>query len=273
MTVRLVLALISALMLGAATACAQERYGEVYDETADAAADIDAALANAQARAVPALLVFGANWCHDSRGLAHTLDTHETLSAFMADHYALAFIDVGTRSRNLDQLARFDVDHIFGTPTLVVANGAGDILNAHSVHDWRTVDDADPADIGAYLAGIASAGLPITPEATADLEAVIAAWPPYQTALAALEDAQATGEIDQQAFAIRAAYYAGFARSMARRALGLEAEDRGVSAANVTDAAEGAPGVDLTEAVLERLSEIDPDIIARADRELERYEG
>jgi hypothetical protein len=73
MTPRLILALMAALTLGAATACAQERYGEVYDETADAAAQIDAALAEAAARAGPALLVFGANWCHDSRGLAHTL--------------------------------------------------------------------------------------------------------------------------------------------------------------------------------------------------------
>jgi hypothetical protein len=81
----------------------------------------------------------------------------------------------GTRSRNLDQLARFGVDHIFGTPTLVVADGQGETLNADSVHHWRTVDDADPADIGAYLAGFAGADLPITPDATVDLQAVMIA--------------------------------------------------------------------------------------------------
>jgi hypothetical protein len=270
MTPRLILAMIAALVLGAA--CAQERYGEVYDETANAAADIDAVLAEAETRGVPALLVFGANWCHDSRGLAHALETHEALNAFIAEHYALAFIDVGTRSRNLDQLARFGVDHIFGTPTLVVANGAGETLNADSVHHWRTVDDADPADVGAYLAGFAGADLPIEPDATADLEAVIAAWPPYQTALAALEDAQAAEAVDAEAAAVRAAYYGGLARSMARRAMGLEAEEQGLSVARVTHVAPDAARVDLTAAVVARLAESELDMIERGDRELDRYE-
>lgn len=272
MTPRLILALMAALILGASTACAQERYGEVYDETAGAAAQVDAALAEAAARQSPALLVFGANWCHDSRGLAHTLATDEALSAFMDEHYALAFIDVGTRSRNLDQLARFGVDHVFGTPTLVVADGQGEILNADSAHHWRTADDADPADIGAYLAGFAGADPPIPPDATVDLYAVTIASPPYQAALAALEEAQAIGAIDPEAAAIRAAYYDGLARSLARRALGLEAAARGLTAADAAVAGADFAGVDLTAAVIERLSESEMNMIERADRELGRYE-
>ncbi len=265
---RLILALISVVALATA-ACAQDRYGEVYDPEADAAASIDAALADAQARQVPALIVFGANWCHDSRGLAHRLETDEALNAFMAEAYALVFVDVGERDRNLDQMARFDVAHIFGTPTLAVINSEGALLNASSVHHWRTVDNADPADIGAYLARWANAPLPIEPDGFANLAAVAAAWTPYQDAVAELE----TRDLSPEQRQVRMAYYEGFARSMARRELGLIAEAQGVRVVDLGDVSGAVADVaDLTEDVIAALNDRTPDLVARGDRELQRYE-
>ena len=45
-----------------------------YPQDADASAVIDAALAQARDEDKQALIVFGADWCHDSRGLAEMLD-------------------------------------------------------------------------------------------------------------------------------------------------------------------------------------------------------
>ena len=270
MFIRACLAALLLLGLSATTACADERHGAVYDAEADAASAIDAALAAARDRDVPAFIVLGANWCHDSRGLADRIEADETLNAFIAEEFELVFVDIGERDRNLDQLARFGVDQIFGTPTLVVADSEGRLLNAKSVHHWRTADNAGAADVASYLATHADVAAPIIAEASADLTAVINAWPSYIQALAALE----TSDLDASARAVRAAYYEGFARSMARRALGLEAEEQeldAVDSANLPERTE--PPVDLTEAVIARLADRDMDLVARGDNELSRYEA
>ncbi len=270
MPFRRLLVILLVLVIGTATACADEREGADYDAGADAAAQVDTALARASTRDVPVLAVFGANWCHDSRGLAHRLQTNESLAAFLAAEYELVFIDIGQRDRNLDQLARFGVDQIFGTPTVVVAEPGGTLLNSESVHDWRTADNAGPAEVGAYLAHFAEVELPIEAEAAADLSAAIEAWPAYQNAMTALQDS----DLSDDARAIRAAYYTGFARSMARRALGQEAEAREVHAIDRANQKPGSvPLDDLTEAVIERLNERDMDLVARGNRELQRYEA
>ncbi len=266
---RMLSALLGVFALTTASACAQERYGEVYDPNVDPIAAIDEALARAQARDVPTLMVFGANWCHDSRGLAHRIETDEALNAFVAEEFELVFVNVGQRDLNLDQMSRFGVDHIFGTPTVLVADAEGQLLNAQSVHHWRTVDNAGSADIGAYLASLAGSVMPIEADAYADLTAVIAAWEPYQTALSALEESDLTE--DQRA--VRIAYYEGLARSMARLTLGDEAGDQDLHAidlANLTYSADALE--DLTDRVIERLNETETDLVARGDRELRRYE-
>ena len=270
MLVRACFAALVLLGLSATTACADERRGAVYDAEEDAAAAIDAALTAAQDRDVPAFILFGANWCHDSRGLANRIETDKALNAFIADEFELVFVDIGERDRNLHQLARFGVDRIFGTPTLVVATEDGAALNSDSVHHWRTADNAGAADVASYLAHHANVDLPIRAEASADLTSAIHAWPPYTDALAALE----TSDLDASGRAVRAANYEGFARSMARRALGLEAEERELEAVDAANLPEGAEvGIDLTQAVIARLAGRDMDLSERGDGELARYEA
>jgi hypothetical protein len=262
--------LFAALILVAAPACADERAGAIYDQDMDAAAAIDAALAEAATRQVPALLVFGANWCHDSRGLAHTLTTHEALAPYAAGSIETVFIDVGTRSRNLDQLARFGVEEIFGTPTLVIATPEGETLNAGSVHHWRTAYDAAPADIAAYLAAHGGAAPAIRAEASARQAEIVAGWPPYEAALADLAERVQAGDISEEDAARRGLFYLGFARSMARLALGREAAEQELDAADagVLEALGLSADIDLTETVAARLAEMEPDLIARADSAL-----
>jgi hypothetical protein len=245
-------------------ALADERAGAVYDPAADAEAAINATLAEAAQRDVPALLVFGANWCHDSRGFADRIATHPQLSDFMAEHYAVTFIDVGQRHVNLDQAARFGVETFHGTPTLVISNGDGLTENASTVHDWRAVYNAADADLATYFARFAGVAPVIEADASADIDAAAEAWPPYQSAMSSLEALPA-----QERDAGRA-YYQGLARSLARNAMGRVGEADALSIAAAADlAALGLPvWRDMTGAVIERMAEIGFDLEARRQRDL-----
>ena len=259
------LALLVVLIVFTAPACADERAGAVYDPEADAAAQIDAALAEASERGVAALVVFGANWCHDSRGFADRITGgDEALSGFIAEHYALAFIDIGLRHRNLGQAARFGIEAIHGTPTLAVIDGAGALLNADTVHDWRAVYNAGAADLAAYFARFARAPAPIAADASVDVGAAAQAWPAYAAALDGLE--ALPGPARGQA----RAYYHGLARSIVHNAMGRVGDAQNQRLAAAADLA--ALGVSLdddrTAAVIAHMAEIEFDLEARrqADR-------
>ncbi|NJM36304.1 MAG: thioredoxin family protein, partial [Rhodomicrobium sp.] len=93
----------------------------------------------ARAAGVRALLVLGGNWCHDSRGLAAKFED-PALAPIIRERYELVWVDVGRRDRNLDIAKRFGVHELIGTPTVLVVSPGGALLNAESVHDWRTAD-------------------------------------------------------------------------------------------------------------------------------------
>lgn len=243
-----------------------------YPLDADASAVIDAALAQARDEDKQALIVFGADWCHDSRGLAETLDHNERLSTLIAEHYVLVRVDVGQRHRNQDQLQRFGLEGTFGTPTLVIAEGEGQAVNGLTAHDWRTAHDAAPSDIAAYLSRYAQADWDGSPVASADLAAVASGWSPYQDAVAEMNRRLAAGEITPDEAASLDAFIHGMARSIARLGMGREAEAQGVAIADRADleALGVRPSRDLTETVTQRVSEITFDLLARFEAQTEQ---
>ena len=107
-----------------------------YDRERAAQSDVDAALARAQQSGNRVLLVLGANWCHDSRGLAGWFNTPR-LARMLALKYEVAYVDVGYRDRNIDIAQRFGIDEIKGTPTVLVLSPAGELLNPESAPTWR----------------------------------------------------------------------------------------------------------------------------------------
>ncbi len=248
----------------AAPACADERAGAIYEPDVDAAAAIDTALAEAAARQVPTLIVFGANWCHDSRGFADLITSDETLAPFMAGTYQTVFVDIGTRHLNLDQAGRFGVEAIYGTPTLVVAGSDGAVLNAATVHDWRAVDNAGDADLSAYFARLAGAVPPLTPDATADIAEAAQSWPPY---IAAMDGLDALPDAERDA---AQAYYTGLARSLARSAMGREGRvaDLAIAALEDVEALDLPVETDMTAAVIARMARSEIDLEARRQSDL-----
>lgn len=125
-----------------------------YNADANSMVDIDKALSRARIRGTKVLVVMGANWCHDSRGLAARLDKPE-FQTLIKDHYELVYVSAGTDPGQKDQnrpvSQRFGVEAIKGTPTVFIANPDGSVLNADSAGYWRHAESI-PVDMTyAYL--------------------------------------------------------------------------------------------------------------------------
>jgi thiol-disulfide isomerase/thioredoxin len=107
-----------------------------FDTKADAKAEVDAALARAKMGNRMALIVMGANWCHDSRALAGWL-AQPRFAAMIVSRYELVYVDVGYKDRNIDIARRFGLKSIKGTPTVMIVNGNGKLLNKKDAPTWR----------------------------------------------------------------------------------------------------------------------------------------
>lgn len=120
-----------------------------------APADVAAAQARAATNGHRVLLVFGANWCHDSRALAGWFATPR-FAAMLRDRYELVWINVGDRAgqknRNRDLARRFGLDAIKGTPTVLMLDSAGQPLNLADAPSWRNAATRSGDAIYAALA-------------------------------------------------------------------------------------------------------------------------
>ena len=120
-----------------------------YSEDTNSMVDIDKALARARLRGTKVLVVMGANWCHDSRGLAARF-AEPKFQSLIADNYELVYVstgsDPGQKDQNRDVSKRFGVNAIVGTPTVFIAAPDGTVLNPDSAGYWRRADSI-PADM------------------------------------------------------------------------------------------------------------------------------
>lgn len=107
-----------------------------FNAKADAAAEVDAAFARAKASGKMLLIVMGANWCHDSRALAGWF-AQPRFAAMLQPRYELVYVDVGYRNRNIDIARRFGIKSIKGTPTVLILDRNGTLLNKKDAPRWR----------------------------------------------------------------------------------------------------------------------------------------
>ena len=99
---------------------------------------------NAQQRAVEQskllLVVLGAQWCHDSTGLAERFATKE-MDLILRAHYETVFVDVGTLEDRRNITERFDYPIYYATPTvMVVEPKTSALLNRTSMDIWGRAD-------------------------------------------------------------------------------------------------------------------------------------
>lgn len=114
---------------------------------------VDQTLENAAVSGKHAMIVMGANWCHDSRALAGWFETPR-FAALLNEEYSVAYIDVGQKDRNIDVAQRFGVENIVGTPTVIVTNAQGDVLNLDTAPTWRNAASRSEDEIFEYFEGV-----------------------------------------------------------------------------------------------------------------------
>ncbi|MEZ5922443.1 MAG: thioredoxin family protein [Parvularculaceae bacterium] len=128
-----------------------------FNEAADANADIEAALQRASRSDKLVLVVFGGNWCHDSRALAANFK-EPRLSALLEARFETVWVDVGYKDKNLDVAKRFGISKIRGTPTVLVLSGDGAALNLSTAGDWDDAASKSLDETIAYFNNFKSAG-------------------------------------------------------------------------------------------------------------------
>jgi hypothetical protein len=122
-----------------------------FDPKADAKAHVEAALTRAQATNRRAIIVMGANWCHDSRALAGWFGTPR-FAGMIAARYELVYVDVGYRDRNIDIARRFGLKSFKGTPTVLIVDAMGRLINRKDARRWHNAASRDEDSIYRYFA-------------------------------------------------------------------------------------------------------------------------
>ena len=130
------IALLSLALFILPAAQAEDDHPRPFDGNFNAMPVVEEALAEARDSDRRLLLVLGANWCHDSRGLAHHFEDAE-LAATIEQGYVLRYVDVDWRNENQAVSARFGVPAVYATPTvLVIDPDTETLLNREERTRW-----------------------------------------------------------------------------------------------------------------------------------------
>ena len=151
------------LLLVFSCATLAESDAEAQDWFADSTAPltaVDQVLREAEEKGTYALIVLGANWCHDSRALAQRLQT-EPLSQLVRDRYAAKLINVGYYEYGVDVMQALGEPMYYATPTvLVVDPKTRRLVNADNRHQWGDAYNISMQESVDYFLQMADAPLP-----------------------------------------------------------------------------------------------------------------
>ncbi|MCC4831639.1 thioredoxin family protein [Shewanella sp. 10N.7] len=141
-------------------------HGEVLPQYTFIAHDNDmervaSAQSTAQANGKLLLVVMGAQWCHDSRGLAAKFSTNQ-MQTILSDRFETVFVDVGYFNDIHFLPQKYAYPAYFGTPTVMVINPeTSQLLNEVNLSKWQSADSVPMDD---YLAFFSSIGRqPVAP--------------------------------------------------------------------------------------------------------------
>jgi len=125
--------------------------GHLYQPSVDALSDVQRALSRADHNDRLALVVLGANWCHDSRALASRLH-RSPLAEVIQQHYELVFVDVGFYEKGREVTQQFGVAHFYATPTVLIIDPSdGQLVNDEDRHIWSNAFNIDMSSSVRYF--------------------------------------------------------------------------------------------------------------------------
>jgi len=128
----------------------------VFSPTAELSNQVEQTLLAAKNQNKKALFVLGAQWCHDSKGLAEKFSTPQ-MQKILQDNYQVLFIDVGYLEKGFEVVKQFDLPIYYGTPTvMVVEPNATKIVNRSTMQKWLSADKVPLAEYEDYFKGFTS---------------------------------------------------------------------------------------------------------------------
>lgn len=108
----------------------------IFTPTNELSAQVAQTLAAAKAEQKLALIVLGAQWCHDSKGLAKNFSTVE-MQQILSAKYQVLFVDVGYLEKGFELVKQFNQPIYYGTPTVMVIDPMNNqFINKHSMKKW-----------------------------------------------------------------------------------------------------------------------------------------
>jgi thiol-disulfide isomerase/thioredoxin len=267
-------ALFSVFLLLVPASWAEDDHPRPFDGNFSAMPVVDAALEEARDSDKRLLLVLGANWCHDSRGLAHHFEDPQ-LAATLEAHYVLRYIDVDWRNENQAVSARFGVPAVYATPTVLVIDpdteallnredrsrwGSAASTPIEEARDWfaRWAQDI-PSRSGVLESSLIYQAMLVEIDIFEEEEAERLATA-YRD-IAAWRDAPAPGRPPD--FSALEREVETWRRSLPRQVQALRGQARSLVAAALSDLADGEP---ITPELVARLDMEDPDLALDFER-------
>jgi len=137
------LAICLGVVVGHARAADTNPEGRRYEPSVNPLADVQRSLDRAEDSDRLALVVLGANWCHDSRALASRLH-RPPLAELIQQHYELVFVSAGFLDKGRAVMQQFGVAHYYATPTvLIIDPSSGQVINNEDRHQWSNAYKID----------------------------------------------------------------------------------------------------------------------------------
>ena len=128
----------------------------IFSPTTELVSRVEQTLIAAKTQNKQALFVLGAQWCHDSKGLAQKFSTPQ-MQKILNDNYQVLFIDVGYLEKGFDIVKQFNLPVYYGTPTvMVVEPNSTKILNKSTMQKWLSADKVPLAEYVEYFDSFAS---------------------------------------------------------------------------------------------------------------------
>jgi len=128
----------------------------IFAPVANLSAQVEQTLTLAKSQNKKALLVLGAQWCHDSKGLAKNFSTPQ-MQKILIDNYQTLFIDVGYLEKGFDVVQHFNLPVYYGTPTVMVIDpNSTEILNRSTMQKWLSADQVELNEYVRYFDNLAS---------------------------------------------------------------------------------------------------------------------
>lgn len=126
--------LLSILSVLLALSACGDKGAKPYNESANPKDDISAAVTAAKTQNVPVVLVFGANWCPDCRGLSELLGKSPSAAKF-AQNFKIVKINVGNFDTNLDIAKQYGNPIEIGIPGAAFLTSDGKLLQVAKAGD------------------------------------------------------------------------------------------------------------------------------------------